>query len=171
MHENSTKRNDWPFSYRLVGASVVAAAYAFSFPFPVYEYSTNRFTGWDAFSSAFGAFILLIKDGREGITGIIYFLGWLPNLLMWIGLLCLLAGSFRRATFAGGIAVFLSLAIWTWTLPTGQFLGYYLWVASMVCLTLMGWVGGICQRMERSGNRRQFITGLLSFHLDMPKTA
>ena len=82
---------------------------------------------------------------------------WLANPLLWIGVFSLIDGRPRLARGAGSLAWLISLSLlvpgarpantrWNVTL----FDGYYLWVASMVCLT-----AGAAWQVARAERRRR----------------
>jgi hypothetical protein len=91
------------------------------------------------------------------VWGLPWFLAWLPNPLLWIGLFCLVDGHPRLALLAGSLALLggLSLAAFAASPANGSWGvtlsgGYYLWVASMICLT-----AGAAWQVARTTRRRR----------------
>jgi hypothetical protein len=69
-------------------------------------------------------------------------LGWLPNLLLWGGVACLLIGRWRSERAPGMLAGFSGIAALlcgtVWIQGFILLTGYYVWMASMALLAVAG---------------------------------
>jgi hypothetical protein len=72
----------------------------------------------------------------------ILMLGWLPNLLLWGGVACLLIGRWRSERTPGMLAGFSGIAALlcgtVWIQGFILLTGYYVWMASMALLAVAG---------------------------------
>jgi hypothetical protein len=119
-----------PPSLAVPSALAVVLVYAASFFLPVYEWERSVHSGWETFWKVVQ---ILIKDPPAG------FELWLPNPLLWSGVICLLAGRARAAGLLGTLASLLAAAN-VYSLREFLLVGSDVWVASMVLLAVLGFV-------------------------------
>lgn len=120
-----------------LGFGLVVGLYALSFFLPAYCGLLNL-VGYEAFAMVFMG---LFENPIEITTPdcLLSILGFLPNPLLWIGILLLARKRWRSATAAGALALGLGLV---WIVDPDQkmvdlqglHVGYYCWLASMAAL-------------------------------------
>src|SRR5262249_33652503 len=103
--------------------------------------SPNTYYGWEAFQVVSSAWTKRASDGRiRSWDAVIVLTGWVPNPLLWAGLVCLGIGRMRTAASLGIAAVLAALSnAFTWFHFDFRYLleGYYCWVMSMIVLTVV----------------------------------
>jgi hypothetical protein len=123
--------------------AAIFAVYLLSFGFR----ASNNFSGWRMFVMGLQAIPFLIVESkilREDHV-LTFVLCWLANPTFWVGLLCALARSWRRARNMAAAALVLSLFMLLD--DRGRTLlgpAYYIWLASIASLAVLAqvrWMG------------------------------
>lgn len=128
----------------LASVGLVVGLYAMSFFLPVTRGFINL-RGWEAILVVAGALFTpsIPTRGVDDADWILTFLGYLPNPLVWIGIVLLVLGQWRLAAVAGAIALAFGI-IWMFDVGGGKLdvshshVGYYCWLASMAALAAAG---------------------------------
>ena len=115
--------------------------------------------GWQVSLAA--ATVALVSLSR-GEPEWLFVFGWLPNLLLWFGVACLIVGRRRVAGLAGlaaglaGCAAGILATLWLFFGNVRELqLGYYLWAVSMAMLAWTGFASAAkARQFHWKGTRR-----------------
>ena len=126
----------------ILALCLVVGVYAIAHVLPAVRVFDQVEFGWQASCVAAQAAVETLWRGEHEW---LWVFGWLPNLLLWLGVACLWIGrrsDARRAGIAAGLAgclAFAGAALW---LVTGEvqdlFIGYYVWTVSMLLFAVLG---------------------------------
>jgi hypothetical protein len=117
-------------------------------------------SGGDAVLSAPMRWAKDFVDGSQGRRStsdkdIVFYWGlmaraWLPNVLFWLGLFCLAAGRGHPAWIAGAFGLYEGVFFASVSLATDTTLlaGYYVWLASMAVLIVLGGLRALWPRVQ-----------------------